>query len=288
MDCDDAHQHIEKVKKRLEKHHDRLNCGTKFPFPVFDFFVYTHQHCQFQSSTCDLLPITSYRSSCPPCAMPSPGVHTKSAPSPREGQNGVCECFSLQAIVASSAIAVQTNIMLKDSRRRKTTLSAQPTTTRRKQDLATLAESTRTKPDEFAFGMINSGRAGLGKHKSTHNEDENGREKASVVPGKPLSHDAVKLLKTQDAGYLRTVAAKGRREIERLGEDVGMDGVSGGKGVGRRTVFEDEVAHHVQTAPLAEVETSHEHTPPLTGTNPRNRSRSRRKLLSQNKTPSLV
>lgn len=37
-----------------------------------------------------------------------------------------------------------------------------------------------------------------------------------------LSHDAVKLLKTQDLAYLRVVAGKGRREISKLEEAVGM------------------------------------------------------------------
>lgn len=35
-----------------------------------------------------------------------------------------------------------------------------------------------------------------------------------------LSHDAIKLLKTQDKGYLRTVGERLRREIERLERDV--------------------------------------------------------------------
>ncbi|KAJ9612981.1 hypothetical protein H2200_002922 [Cladophialophora chaetospira] len=110
--------------------------------------------------------------------------------------------------------------------------------------LGLLAQKARERnPDEFAFGMVSSGRAGLGKHKPTHDGEEAGKGKeGTLAAGKPLSHDAVRLLKTQDAGYLRTVAAKGRREIERLGEQVGLDGVAGGKVVSRKTTFEDEVA----------------------------------------------
>lgn len=37
-----------------------------------------------------------------------------------------------------------------------------------------------------------------------------------------LSHDAVKLLKTQDLAYVRVVAGQGRREISKLEEAVGM------------------------------------------------------------------
>ncbi len=47
----------------------------------------------------------------------------------------------------------------------------------------------------------------------------NGRQKVADRGNKALSHDAVKLLKTQDAGYLRTMAQKARKERERLEED---------------------------------------------------------------------
>ncbi|KIW63590.1 hypothetical protein PV04_08578 [Phialophora macrospora] len=108
----------------------------------------------------------------------------------------------------------------------------------KKKKLSQLSQKAREKnPDEFAFGMVRDGHAGLGKHKSKHNDEE----VKGIVPGRPLSHDAVKLLKTQDAGYLRTVAAKGRREIERLEEEVGMDAVSLGKErPGKKIQFEDE------------------------------------------------
>lgn len=54
---------------------------------------------------------------------------------------------------------------------------------------------------------------------------------------KGLSHEAIKLLKTQDAAYLRTVGERVRRELERVELDVkvqeGMAGVlPEGKGVG--------------------------------------------------------
>jgi U3 small nucleolar RNA-associated protein 11 len=119
-------------------------------------------------------------------------------------------------------------------------LRAQDYNTKKKK-LSQLSQKARERnPDEFAFGMIRSGKAGLGKHKSGSSaptEDEAGK---SLPTGKPLSHDAVKLLKTQDAGYLRTVAAKGRREIERLNQEVGLDSVTMDKQtVGRKFVFED-------------------------------------------------
>ncbi|KAA6416370.1 MAG: U3 snoRNP-associated Utp11 [Lasallia pustulata] len=61
-------------------------------------------------------------------------------------------------------------------------------------------------PDEFHFGMMSS---------KTHN----GGQKLADRGNKVLSHDAVKLLKTQDAGYLRTMAQRTRKERERLEEE---------------------------------------------------------------------
>lgn len=79
--------------------------------------------------------------------------------------------------------------------------------------------------------MLSAGKASQGKH---GRGDE----------GNLLSHDAVKLLKSQDAGYLRTVAGRGRRELERLGQAVALDGAmaagkEGGNGLGKKTVFVD-------------------------------------------------
>ncbi|KIY01940.1 uncharacterized protein Z520_02078 [Fonsecaea multimorphosa CBS 102226] len=114
----------------------------------------------------------------------------------------------------------------------------------KKKKLSQLSQKARERnPDEFAFGMISQGRAGLGKHKSKQQtaDDEGGNNKRPRE-GVPLSHDAVKLLKTQDAGYLRTVAAKGRREIERLTQEVGMDSVTLGtlKPATKKTFEDDE------------------------------------------------
>ncbi|KAI1610174.1 small-subunit processome [Exophiala viscosa] len=89
----------------------------------------------------------------------------------------------------------------------------------KKKKLGQLSQKAQERnPDEFAFGMLSQGKAGLGKHKASRTAD--GAESAR------LSHDAVKLLKTQDAGYLRTVAAKGRKEIDKLKEEVGLDSVT--------------------------------------------------------------
>ena len=57
-------------------------------------------------------------------------------------------------------------------------------------------------PDEFHFGMMSS------------------RQKLTDRGNKALSMDAVKLLKTQDAGYLRTMAQQTRKARERLEQGV--------------------------------------------------------------------
>lgn len=76
--------------------------------------------------------------------------------------------------------------------------------------------------------MLSAGKASQGKH--GRGEETN-----------RLSHDAVKLLKTQDAGYLRTVAGRGRRELERLEQVVGVESVlgAGKKHTGKKVVFVD-------------------------------------------------
>jgi U3 small nucleolar RNA-associated protein 11 len=79
-------------------------------------------------------------------------------------------------------------------------------------------------PDEFAYGMLSAKTAGQGKHGKGGRENE-------------LAHDAVKLLKSQDAGYLRVVLGRGRKEVRRLEEGLGLD-AEGGKG--RKVVFDEQ------------------------------------------------
>lgn len=62
-------------------------------------------------------------------------------------------------------------------------------------------------PDEFYFGMI---------HGRTHDKGQ----KLADRGNKSLSHAAVTLLKTQDAGYLRTMLQQTRKERDRLEQEV--------------------------------------------------------------------
>ncbi|CAK3999862.1 U3 small nucleolar RNA-associated 11 [Lecanosticta acicola] len=74
--------------------------------------------------------------------------------------------------------------------------------------------------DEFYFGMVNASTSG-GIRRSRRGEEN------SAGGGKALDVDVVRLMKTQDAGYLRTMLQRTRLERERVGRAV----VLGEKGV---------------------------------------------------------
>ena len=98
----------------------------------------------------------------------------------------------------------------------------------KKQKLNILAQKSREKhPDEFAFGMLREG-VSQGKHGKRGAKDNR------------LGVDAVKLLKTQDAGYLRNVAQRTRREIERVGEEGALSKVLEKGGQEQEKVLFDE------------------------------------------------
>ena len=69
------------------------------------------------------------------------------------------------------------------------------------------------------------------RQQGRHGRGTVGRDSAAA---RGLSHEAIKLLKTQDQGYLRTVGERTRREIERLEREVqlqdGMNESLGRKG----------------------------------------------------------
>ncbi|ODH53272.1 hypothetical protein GX48_00468 [Paracoccidioides brasiliensis] len=88
----------------------------------------------------------------------------------------------------------------------------------KKAKLQRLREKARDRnPDEFAFGMMSDKTKTQGRHGAR------GSETAAN-----LSHEAIKLLKTQDAGYLRVVGERVRRQLERVEQEVRLqDGISG-------------------------------------------------------------
>ena len=82
-------------------------------------------------------------------------------------------------------------------------------------------------PDEFHFGMMSS---------RTHDRGQRLADRGNAV----LSQGAVKLLKTQDAGYLKTMAQKTRRAREKLEHEFVL---RKGKGV---EVLRDEESQDAQ------------------------------------------
>ncbi|KAL2823421.1 small-subunit processome [Aspergillus cavernicola] len=75
-----------------------------------------------------------------------------------------------------------------------------------------LEEKVRDRnPDEFAFGMMSSHTQKKGKHGT-------GMRDSATARG--LTHEAIQLLKTQDAGYLRTVGERVRRQMDKVDEEV--------------------------------------------------------------------
>ena len=90
-------------------------------------------------------------------------------------------------------------------------------------------------PDEFCFSMYSS---------KTHDRGQ----KLADRGNRSLSHDAVRLLKTQDAGYIKTIAQQTRRAREKLEkafvlrDDKGVEvrGRKHGEGEGLKTVFMDD------------------------------------------------
>ncbi|KAJ5819311.1 Small-subunit processome Utp11 [Penicillium riverlandense] len=109
----------------------------------------------------------------------------------------------------------------------------------KKSKIKRLEEKARDRnPDEFAFGMMGDRNHVQGRHGQGKGV---GRDSAAA---RGLSHDAIKLLKTQDKGYLRTVGERVRREMERVERDVqlqgGMSEVLDGKGQHDEESEEDE------------------------------------------------
>lgn len=103
----------------------------------------------------------------------------------------------------------------------------------KKKKLGQLSQKAKERnPDEFAFGMMSAEKGTAGKH---------GKGGSEAL----LSHDAVKLFKTQDSGYLRTVSNKGRKEVQKLEERVKLAEVmkdDEAATTGRKIIFTDEQA----------------------------------------------
>ncbi|THZ30121.1 U3 small nucleolar RNA-associated protein 11 [Aureobasidium pullulans] len=103
----------------------------------------------------------------------------------------------------------------------------------KKRRLKVLKEkAAQRNPDEFAFGMI-SRTTKKGVQQSTRAK-ENGSQT-------PMSMDVVKLLKTQDAGYLQTVLQQTRRAREKIEkQSVLMSTGIDASGLSKRKMFDED------------------------------------------------
>ncbi|KAI6804372.1 hypothetical protein KC361_g90 [Hortaea werneckii] len=94
--------------------------------------------------------------------------------------------------------------------------------------------------DEFYFGMVNSETQGGIK------QGKRGEENSGGSGGRSLPEAVVKLMKTQDVGYLGLVVQRTRRLRERVEQEVvsgevGVDVRGSGRGMGgKKVVFDEE------------------------------------------------
>ncbi|TAQ90738.1 hypothetical protein B7494_g902 [Chlorociboria aeruginascens] len=89
-------------------------------------------------------------------------------------------------------------------------------------------------PDEFYFGMMSrKGPATTGKNRTGTRDGSRGN--------KVLDQEAVRLFKTQDLGYIRTMRCKAMKDVEELEERaVGI------KGEGKRVVFVQDEEEQIE------------------------------------------
>ncbi|RMY63869.1 hypothetical protein D0864_12520 [Hortaea werneckii] len=94
--------------------------------------------------------------------------------------------------------------------------------------------------DEFYFGMVNS------ETKAGIKQGKRGEENSGGSGGRSLPEAVVKLMKTQDVGYLGLVVQRTRRLRERVEREVvsgevGVDVRGSGRGMGgKKVVFDEE------------------------------------------------
>ncbi|KAF3491263.1 U3 snoRNP-associated protein Utp11 [Arthroderma uncinatum] len=107
----------------------------------------------------------------------------------------------------------------------------------KKAQLQRLREKARDRnPDEFAYGMMSERSKTHGKH--------------GARESKSLNHATVSLLKTQDAGYLRVVGERVRRQLVQTEQEVNLQkGIEEAESLGgKKTIFVDSVEEQQEKA----------------------------------------
>ncbi|KAK2875626.1 hypothetical protein FQN49_001563 [Arthroderma sp. PD_2] len=107
----------------------------------------------------------------------------------------------------------------------------------KKAQLQRLREKARDRnPDEFAYGMMSDRAKTHGKH--------------GARESKSLNHATVSLLKTQDAGYLRVVGERVRRQLVQTEQEVSLqNGIKEAESLGgKKMIFVDSVEEQQEKA----------------------------------------
>jgi U3 small nucleolar RNA-associated protein 11 len=134
--------------------------------------------------------------------MPSSGETTKSELNLKKGQNGAC---SRNTRYASSRLGQTKHVSDVQLLRQDYSLRAADYNAKKARLRILREKAALRNPDEFYYGMLNA------------KTDKAGR-KIADRGNKALSTDAVRLLKTQDQGYLRLMSGRARKERERAEE----------------------------------------------------------------------
>lgn len=151
--------------------------------------------------------------------MPSSGATTKSVPNRSNAKSGVSS-KSTKYIPPFAFLYLESYLIIYFSQ--DYSLRAADYNAKKARLKALRQKASERNPDEFHFAMMSS------------KTDKHGR-KIADRGNKALSTEAVKLLKTQDAGYLRTMGQKTRRAREKvemeyvLGDGMGEINIAGGK-----------------------------------------------------------
>jgi U3 small nucleolar RNA-associated protein 11 len=102
-------------------------------------------------------------------------------------------------------------------------------------------QAANRNPDEFYFGMLREATVGGIATKRRRGGDSGGGSGDAGARPEVLTADLLRVLKTQDAGYVRALQGAEERRVERMRASLqGTREAAAGGAAGRHTVFRDE------------------------------------------------
>jgi len=104
------------------------------------------------------------------------------------------------------------------------------------------AQAANRNPDEFYFGMLREATVGGIATKRRRGGDSGGGSGDAGARPEALTADLLRVLKTQDAGYVRTLQGAEERRVERMRASLQStrEAAGGAAAAGRHTVFREE------------------------------------------------